>query len=988
MISRQGENVIEKRMTSLSANQKSVLTSLIYILFVIGFTYLTVLNEKAVLYEQLDNQLKDAANITELLLPDALHHKDMAESDLNEKQQYSNILALSKFTDQRDIIYVYTLIQRGEQILFTSSSATPEERQSGEQLSFYFDHYDDVDPRVFDIFKSKETTFLEYTDQWGTFRSVFIPKTAPDGSFYLSVANLSISHIEAIINKLIVNSVLIAFLFLLFASPIYITATRKLKHDAIKLNQKVQRQTIELEDTQQKLLQNQSTLLELAKEDFQDKTNALTSIVNATAKQLDISQVSIWLFNEDKTAICRQIAYESGEISTTYQAVEAKEYPHYFNRLRNEGYISASDIMTHPATSELHDYLQNLGVTSMLDSPIYAEGNVIGVTCCEHTGPKRQWSKQDEEFARSISDLCAQVILNEQRKEAEQRLNQQAHYDELTKLPNRVLFADRFAQAVKHSDDNNTLLAICFIDLDNFKPVNDNYGHDAGDQLLIEVAKRLKEATRQTDTISRQGGDEFTLLLNDIESKTQCEQLLGRINKSLSQPYLIGDTHHKVSASIGATLHPNDEADLDTLLRHADQAMYQAKLSGKNRQCFFSLENDQEIVHHQQQLQEIQHALTQDQFELYYQPKVNMRTGKVIGAEALIRWLHPEKGIIPPLDFLPTIEGSELEIQLGDWVINQALHQLDSWSQQGIELEVSINISSHHLQHYQFFEQLTAALDAHPKVKSEQLQLEILESSALSDLSTISEIIDQCQNKLGVSVALDDFGTGYSALTHIRDLSADIIKMDRTFIRDILIDPSDYSIIDGIIGLANAFNLKIIAEGVECTEQGLMLMIMGCDEAQGYGISRPLPVEKFETWLDTYQPNRQWLEYGQQAEQFSIQDKQLKLLQLTTQHWYNNTLFLIEAGLPESKITACHLSVWFNRMKDDKLLSEHWLNKVKQRHDVLFDLGMEIIKQRQHTQDTSQNATLDELEAAYHDLNLLLLPSSEQGVRLTAIANH
>lgn len=978
--------MIEKRITSLSANRKLVLTSLLYILFVIGFTYLTVVHEKAMLYQKLDEQLTDAAIVTQLLLPDDLHRQDMAKNDLNNNQQRQNILALSEFTDQRDIIYVYTLIQRGEQILFTSSSATPEERQSGEQLSFYFDHYDDVDQRVFDIFKTKETTFLEYTDQWGTFRSVYIPSYAPDGSFYLSVADLSISHIQALINQQIFNSVLIAIFFLLFAYPIYFTATRKLKHDAIKLNEKVQRQTIALQASQHQLLQNQSALLELTKENYQNKTEALTNIVNVTAKQLGVERVSIWLFNEDKTAIISQIAYENGHISTAYEVFEAKEYPLYFKTIRDQGYISAADITTDPSISEFLDYLQGLGITSMLDTPIYAEGSVIGITCCEHTGPKRTWSKHEEEFVRSISDLCAQVILNERRKEAEQRLNQQAHYDELTRLPNRVLFADRFTQAVAHSNETHALMAICFIDLDNFKPVNDNYGHDAGDQLLMEVAKRLKEATRQTDTISRQGGDEFTLLLNDIESKSQCEQLLSRINQALSQPYLIGDTHHKISASIGATLYPNDDADLDTLLRHADQAMYQAKLSGKNKQCFFSPENDQEIQHHQERLQEIEQALGTEQFELYYQPKINMTTGKVLGAEALIRWNHPQKGLIPPLDFLPTIAGSELEIQIGEWVISQALKQLSEWAQTGLDLEISVNISSHHLQHYRFLEQLTAALDNYPKVKSQQLQLEILESSALSDLTTISEIIEQCQSKLGISVALDDFGTGYSALTHIRDLSADVIKMDRAFVRDILIDPSDYSIIEGIIGLAHAFNHKIIAEGVECTEQGLMLMIMGCDEAQGYGISRPLPINKFEQWLEDYQPNVKWLEYAQQADELSIQDKQRILLQLTTQHWYANTLFLIEAGLPESKITECHLGVWFNRLKSDKLFSEQWLNQIKHRHDLLFNLATEIVKQKQSNGDNTQSLSLDEFNAAYHDLNLLLLP--EQDLKLTAIANH
>jgi len=273
-----------------------------------------------------------------------------------------------------------------------------------------------------------------------------------------------------------------------------------------------------------------------------------------------------------------------------------------------------------------------------------------------------------------------------------------------------------------------------------------------------------------------------------------------------------------------------------------------------------------------------------------------MRTGNVFGAEALIRWFHPEKGMIAPIDFLPLIEGNDLEIQLGGWVINNALQQLAKWHQQGTQLEVSVNISSYHIQTTTFFDQLKEALERHPTVKPKWLQLEILESSALGDLNTISDVIERCQTKLGVSVALDDFGTGYSSLTHMRDLSADVIKIDRTFVRDLLLDPNDYSIIEGIIGLANAFNHQIIAEGVETDEQGLMLLIMGCDEAQGFGISRPLPVDELSDWLAAYTPNPYWLYYGQKK--LSTKQQKLILLQLTTKHWYTSTLSLIETVLP------------------------------------------------------------------------------------------
>lgn len=235
-----------------------------------------------------------------------------------------------------------------------------------------------------------------------------------------------------------------------------------------------------------------------------------------------------------------------------------------------------------------------------------------------------------------------------------------------------------------------------------------------------------------------------------------------------------------------------------------------------------------------------------------------METGQVYGAEALIRWIHPEKGLIPPLDFLPLIERTDLEVQVGGWVINEALAQITRWQQQGLTLEVSVNIASHHLQSVGFFKQLSAALDRNPEVKPHSLQLEILESSALGDLVTISGIIKRCQDSLGVSVALDDFGTGYSSLTHLRSLSADVIKIDQTFVRDMLDEKGDLALIEGIIGLAKAFDCQVIAEGVETADHGMLLIRIGCLYAQGYGIARPMPADEVLAWVGEYEAAEPW----------------------------------------------------------------------------------------------------------------------------------
>jgi diguanylate cyclase (GGDEF)-like protein/PAS domain S-box-containing protein len=457
-------------------------------------------------------------------------------------------------------------------------------------------------------------------------------------------------------------------------------------------------------------------------------------------------------------------------------------------------------------------------------------------------------------YVCSFSDITE---IKQQRK----KLELMAHYDVLTNLPNRKLFADRFAQMIAHSQRTKTQLAICFLDLDDFKPVNDIYGHDVGDQLLIEVAKRITASLKGSDTASRQGGDEFALLLGNITSTAQYEQILNRINYELAQSYVINGNKIEISASIGVTIYPFDDSDFGALLRHADHAMYQAKSLGKNQFHVFNAEQNYELKEKKHRLDEIQQALTNNELVLYYQPKANMRTGKVYGVEALLRWRHPEKGLILPIDFLPLIDGTQLEIQIGRWVINQGLKQLDSWHKQGIKLEVSVNISSQHLMSPTFIAEFDKALARYPAFQSNYLQLEILESSALSDLNAISTIIKTCQNNYGVSIALDDFGTGYSSLIHLRNLSANVIKIDKSFVLNMLSDPNDYAITNGVIGLANAFNRKVIAEGVESTRHGLMLLKMGCEQAQGYGIARPMPAEDISAWIKGYKANKEWLAF-------------------------------------------------------------------------------------------------------------------------------
>lgn len=442
-------------------------------------------------------------------------------------------------------------------------------------------------------------------------------------------------------------------------------------------------------------------------------------------------------------------------------------------------------------------------------------------------------------------------------KEHQQRLEHLAHFDALTQLPNRMLLADRLHLAMAQTARNQQALAIAYLDLDGFKPVNDEFGHATGDRLLIEVAQRLRQCVRAGDTVARLGGDEFVLLFSDLEDIQECDRALSRVLASLSSPFHLMDKEILISASIGVTLYPHDGADADTLLRHADQAMYTAKQSGRNRFHLFDPESDRRARVWREELGRVREALANEEFVLYYQPKVNMREGRVLGAEALIRWQHPERGLLLPAQFLPVIDGSDLDLQLGEWVLQSALRQISAWQAAGLPMSVSVNISGTHLLTAGFVGRLAGMLADFPDVSPQCLELEILETAALEDMAQATEVFAACR-QLGVSFALDDFGTGYSSLTYLRRLPADILKIDQSFVRDMLDDPDDLAIVEGVIGLTQAFHRQVIAEGVETPEHGMLLLQLGCDRAQGFGIARPMPAEQLPGWVAAFQPDELW----------------------------------------------------------------------------------------------------------------------------------
>ena len=437
-------------------------------------------------------------------------------------------------------------------------------------------------------------------------------------------------------------------------------------------------------------------------------------------------------------------------------------------------------------------------------------------------------------------------------KEHQKALEHIAHCDILTNLPNRLLLADRLHQGLMQCQRRGQMLAVAYLDLDGFKVVNDSHGHGVGDDLLIATAQRIKGALREGDTLARIGGDEFVAVLVDLDSPADCVPLLTRMLQAAAQPFVVDDDLLRVSVSIGVTLYPQDGLDADLLLRQADQAMYLAKDAGKNCYHFFDVNSADATRVRREGIEAIRRALDQREFVLFYQPKVNMRSGAVIGVEALIRWQHPQRGLLAPSEFLPVLEDHPLSVPLGEWVLDTALGQMEAWRLLGLEIEVSVNIGAHQLQQGDFVPRLTELLAAHPNARPTQLQLEILETSALGELTEITALMQACM-ALGVGFALDDFGTGYSSLTYLRHLPARLLKIDQSFVLGLLNDHNDQSIVKGVIGLAQAFDREVIAEGVETAEHGSALLALGCELAQGYGIARPMPAEDLPGWISGWQ---------------------------------------------------------------------------------------------------------------------------------------
>lgn len=567
------------------------------------------------------------------------------------------------------------------------------------------------------------------------------------------------------------------------------------------------------------------------------------------------------------------------------------------------------------------EYLENLTISTIYDN-----------------------DKAVQNYIAIFTDITTQKIQQD-------KLLNMAHYDTLTNLPNRVLFADRMNQAMAQALRRQQRIAIVYIDLDGFKLINDTHGHSTGDKLLILLAKRMSQLLREGDSISRLGGDEFVALLIDVPSKNSIISFLTRLLEVIAEPIHIEKLLLHVSASIGVTFYPQkEELDADQIIRQADQAMYQAKVSGKNRYYIFDTQNALLIQGKHQDIARIRLALKQEEFVIYYQPKVNIQTGEILGVEALIRWQHPEDGLLPPSNFLPVIENHELSISVDQWVLEQALQQLLLWHNQGTMLSISVNITAQSLLQNDFVTNLQTMLEHYKQVNPSLLILEVLETSALEDLKHVSNIITMC-SAFGVKFALDDFGTGYSSLTYLKHLPAQELKIDQSFVRDMLTDSNDLAILDGILGFANAFGREAIAEGVESIEHGVILSQLGCEIAQGYAIARPMPIHELQEWTDNWKLPTQWQNIR------VIDRNEMPLLYASIEHraWIQSLLQYILGVHPlSSKLesTGCNFGQWLHNKGKQMYGNTPVYETINALHEKVHLEARALVKMKKNDEDT------------------------------------
>jgi len=505
-----------------------------------------------------------------------------------------------------------------------------------------------------------------------------------------------------------------------------------------------------------------------------------------------------------------------------------------------------------------------------------------------------------------VAGIC--IDITEQKTHREQ-IDHITHHDALTGLPNRKMFVALLGVAMTACTAQHKHLAVAYIDLDGLADINNAHGLEVGSQLIVEVSRRLSRTMREHPHIAHIGGDEFALILGELDKAEAYLAPVKRLLAAVSAPVHINGLELCVTASIGITLYPQgDTVDAEQLLRQADQAMYRAKLAGKNRHHLFDPVNDESTRDRFLRLNEIRQGLLSGEFQLYYQPKVNLVSGEVIGFEALIRWQHPTRGLLAPAAFIPTLDKHPMAVTLGDWVIEAALAQLAQWNAQGMATSISVNIDSLQLHDPDFADRLLRQLRAQPTVGVNQLELEILETGAMENMAHVSALIGQLQG-IGMECALDDFGTGYSSLTFLKQLTAHTIKIDQSFVRGMLDDAEHATLVSSVLDLARNFSRRALAEGIETEAHGQALIEFGCEFGQGYAIARPMPADAVSHWMSKWRVPDAWA----QSEAVEQRDIPVLLAEVAHRAWLKHLHAFAARHTPQAPTGShhdCRLGLW------------------------------------------------------------------------------
>ncbi|MGF1757243.1 EAL domain-containing protein [Photobacterium sagamiensis] len=895
----------------------------LYVTWIIVFAAFSYYQDKKQLYSALDQQLESAALTIPLLLPNNLHNKAIAKDDLSAQQNLEITLKLSEYTRSSAIAYIYTLILQDERIFFTSSSASDQELESNVDLTSFFDHYNDVDPLVYQVLSSGETSFLEYTDKWGRFRSIFIPLYAEDGTVYIAGADLPIDHIEALLSKNLYLTLAISALFLLLVYPLLIVLTSESRRLARSLERRIEQRTSELVQSKAKLNSivehSPAGIFHYDSHGELIKTNRrFENIIGAKRDTLIGFNMLTHLKDPEMLESVRQsLAGNISSFNGAYTSVTGNKFmylhadfvPLYSSNGEIEGGVGVYDDTTdkQQSTDNLKklsmvvEYSPNGILITNTDGIIeyvnpkfsqmigYSSAEVIGKKTnilnsgeTKRTVYEKLWStilsghewcgelhnrkKNGELFWAQVSIvpitndngiithfIGIQEDVTEVRM-ASQKISYQATHDMLTGLINRYEFENRLALLVDDAQQNNSTHALCFLDLDQFKIINDTCGHVAGDELLRQLSLLLNKTIQSQDTLARIGGDEFAILLENCnleQAEKTANTLLNLVKKF---QFMWMKNSFSIGVSIGLTQISKTSGNITEVLIHADSACYAAKDLGRNR--IHTYHSDDALLAKRdgefRWVNEIKDALNENRFELYAQPIVSLSDvpHKLI-YEVLLRLRTKNGDIIPPGAFLPAAERYNLSQPIDRWVVDHTFSWLKKHLSQLDDLDhLTINLSGASLGDNDLLRHIMQQIKSNDLPPS-KIKFEITETAAISNLRDATLFINILR-EFGCQFALDDFGSGLSSFAYLKNLSVSTLKIDGLFVKDILNNKIDGAMVKSINEIGHVMGMKTIAEFVENDAIKDQLKTIGVDFAQGYGIGKPEPIDNILTKISSH----------------------------------------------------------------------------------------------------------------------------------------